>query len=545
MIKLLNGARLRLMIVNAANIIEVNKQYVDSLNVFPVPDGDTGTNMSLTMQSCAKEVAAVSNNHIADICASFSKGALRGARGNSGVILSQIIKGMAEVLATAQSDEIDIKLFSKSLTRGVDLAYKAVTNPKEGTMLTVIREMAEFAVSEYKNSKSVDELLNKTIAAGEISLAKTPDLLPVLKKAGVIDAGGRGLLIIFKGFYNALVGLEETTLAFSADSTNQSTGGFAAPHIDYSDLADIEFAYCTEFFIVNLKKNSNTQKVDKFREKLCTMGDSVTVVNDSELIKVHVHTNKPGAALTEGLKLGEIDSIKIDNMLEQTRALMGDNTNSNTAAKEELEQVAAKELTPFAIVAVCAGEGLAAAFKDLGVKKVVEGGQTMNPSSEDIALACDSCNAKTVFVLPNNKNIILAAEQAADLAKCNITVIKSTNVPQGISAALNFFDDGEVEEITEVMTASLQEVQAGAVTKAVRNANIDNLKIKEGDTIATVEGSVIEKGDNLNVVTKNLIENLLSRIATPSSITLYYGNNVTEHCAQTLTPSVIFKPPLF
>jgi len=523
MIKILNGANFRSMIINAANIIEVHKQHVDSLNVFPVPDGDTGTNMSLTMISAAKEVSACDTNHISDLCTALSKGALRGARGNSGVILSQILKGMATELGAAK--EVTVKKFAKALAFGAEVAYKAVTDPKEGTILTVIREMAEFATVEAKKTQSIEEFLDKVIEAGEVSLKKTPDLLPILKKAGVIDAGGRGLLVIFKGFYNALVGLEETVMAFS-DSVDGDLAFGEMPHFDYADLAEIEFAYCTEFFVINLKKKTTETDIDKLRESLTTIGDSVLVIGDLSMVKVHVHTNEPGVALTYALELGEVDKIKIDNMLEQNRALIG-------SQKEKLEL--------FGMVAVCAGEGLSAIFKDLIVDRVVEGGQTMNPSAEDIAIACDSIKAENVFVFPNNKNIILAAEQAKALSKRNIVVIPAKNVPQGINAVLAYNPEHSLEENTLDMNAAILEVKAGAVTTAVRSATIDDLKIKEGDIIATANSGIVGKGKSVKDVTEDLIDNLMHDSA--SNITLYYGSNVSEDEAEKLADELQTRHP--
>ncbi|MCL2847421.1 MAG: DAK2 domain-containing protein [Firmicutes bacterium] len=522
MIKILNGANFRSMIINAANIIEIHKQHVDSLNVFPVPDGDTGTNMSLTMISAAKEVSACDTNHISDLCTALSKGALRGARGNSGVILSQILKGFATELGSAK--EVSVKKFAKALMAGTEVAYKAVTDPKEGTILTVIREMAEFAVADAKKTQGIEDFLEKVIEAGEVSLKKTPDLLPVLKKAGVIDAGGRGLLVIFKGFYNALVGLEETEMAFN-DSAEELPFG-EIPHFDYADLAEIEFAYCTEFFVVNLKKKTTESDIDKLREALTSIGDSVLVIGDLSMVKVHVHTNEPGVALTYALELGEVDKIKIDNMLEQNRALIG-------SQKEKLE--------PFGMVAVCAGEGLSAIFKDLIVDQVVEGGQTMNPSAEDIAKAADKIKAENVFVFPNNKNIILAAEQAKVLSKRNIVVIPTRNVPEGINAVLAYNPENSLQDNILDMNSAIHEVKAGAVTTAVRSANIDDLKINEGDIIATVNSSIVSKGKSVSEVAEELVENLMHDNA--SNITLYYGSNVDEEQAQILADELQSNHP--
>lgn len=360
--KSINGATLRKMILNGAKLLDSNKEYVDSLNVFPVPDGDTGTNMSLTMVSAAKEVSNCPSNGLDALSDALSKGALRGARGNSGVILSQILKGMTTVFA--QSQEITSRTVSKALAAGTEVAYKAVTKPKEGTILTVVRAMSDHAKSITKKSIELPAFFESIIAAGEDMLKQTPEMLPVLKKAGVVDAGGRGLLIIFQGFYHALIGQEDTNIAF--DDSIQSGGSKydEQAHYDYNDLAEIEFAYCTEFFIVHLKKKTTEADIDRFRENLMTIGDCVLVIGDLNMVKVHVHSNEPGVVLTYALELGELDHLKIENMLEQNRALIGQK-------KEDLK--------PYGLVAVCAGEGLTNIFKDLLVDNVIEGGANHEP----------------------------------------------------------------------------------------------------------------------------------------------------------------------
>ncbi|MCL2256119.1 MAG: DAK2 domain-containing protein, partial [Firmicutes bacterium] len=318
----LTGALLRKMVINAAKLIDINKDHVDALNVFPVPDGDTGTNMSLTMMSCAKEVAACPSNGIEEICGAMSKGALRGARGNSGVILSQIIKGISNGIAGAKV--VNIKAFAKSLVQGSDIAYKSVTKPREGTMLTIIKALADSASIHSKKSMEFPEFLEKIIEDGEEMLKRTPDMLPILKKAGVVDAGGRGVLILFKGFLNILRGIEDVNLSFDDTVSAEFDEKFSeGAHFDFSDLAEIEFAYCTEFQIINIKKKTTEANIDRLREHLETIGDSVLVIGDIQFVKVHVHTNEPGVALTYALELGEVDKIKIDNMLEQNRDLVG------------------------------------------------------------------------------------------------------------------------------------------------------------------------------------------------------------------------------
>ncbi len=522
MVKSINGAMLRKMIINSAKLLETNKDYVDSLNVFPVPDGDTGTNMSLTMMSTAKEVSNCPSNNIDVLCDAMSKGALRGARGNSGVILSQIVKGMSSELS--QQKEITAKNLAKALASGTEVAYKAVTKPKEGTILTVVRAMSDAAAKITKKSIEVSEFLERVIDAGEEMLKQTPEMLPVLKKAGVIDAGGRGLLIIFKGFYNVLIGQEETNLTFD-DSVAEGSSKFdESAHFSYNDLAEIEFGYCTEFFVINLKKRTTEADIDRFRESLMTIGDCVLVIGDLNMVKVHVHTNEPGVALTYALELGEIDKIKIENMLEQNRALIGQK-------KEDLK--------PYGLVSVCAGEGLTNIFKDLLVDNVIEGGQTMNPSAEDIAVACDAVAAKDVFVFPNNKNIILAAEQAKALSKRNLHIIPTKNVPQGLSAVLAFNPEDTLENNETNMNESIASIKAGMVTYAVRSTQVDNFDLKEGDVIGIDSKNIVAKGEKVEKVTTDLIDKMMD--SNISNITLYFGNDVKEEDAEQIAKALSDK----
>ena len=519
--KSINGATFRKMILNGAKLLDINKQHVDSLNVFPVPDGDTGTNMSFTMLSAAKEVSNCPSNNIYALCNALSKGALRGARGNSGVILSQILKGMSTVLS--QSAEITAKSLAKAMSAGTEIAYKAVTKPKEGTILTVVRIMSEHAMKITKKSMEVVDFLQSVIDAGEEALKLTPELLPVLKKAGVVDAGGRGLLIIFQGFQHLLAGKEDANIAFD-DSIQVNNQYDEQAHFDYNDLAEIEFAYCNELFIINLHKKTTEADIDRLRENLMTIGDCVLVIGDLNMVKVHVHSNEPGTVLAYCLELGEIDRIKIENMLEQNRALIGQK-------KEELK--------PYGLVSVCAGEGLTSIFKDLLVDKIIEGGQTMNPSAEDIAKACDSIAAKDVFVLPNNKNIILAAEQAKALSKRTIHIIPTKNIPQGLSAVLAFNPDDTVENNETNMNEAISTIKAGLVTYAVRSTQIDNFKLKEGDIIGIDSKSIVAKGEKVEKVTKDLVEKMMD--SDVSNITLYFGDSVTEEEANAIAQDLTDK----
>ncbi|MCI9518804.1 MAG: DAK2 domain-containing protein [Clostridia bacterium] len=519
--KSINGATFRKMILNGAKLLDINKQHVDSLNVFPVPDGDTGTNMSLTMLSASKEVSNCPSNNIDALCDALSKGALRGARGNSGVILSQILKGMATVLS--QSGEITARNFAKAMAAGTEIAYKAVTKPKEGTILTVVRTMSEHAMKITRKNIEVPEFLESVIAAGEESLKMTPELLPVLKKAGVVDAGGRGLLIIFQGFHHLLIGQEDTNIEFDDSIQANSQYGEQA-HFDYNDLAEIEFGYCNELFIINLHKKTTEADIDRLREKLMTIGDCVLVIGDLNMVKVHVHSNEPGSVLAYCLELGEIDRVKIENMLEQNRALIGQK-------KEELK--------PYGLVSVCAGEGLTNIFKDLLVDEIIEGGQTMNPSAEDIAKACDGIAAKDIFVLPNNKNIILAAEQAKALSKRTIHIIPTKNIPQGLSAVLAFNPEDSAANNEAAMIEAISGIKAGMVTYAVRSTQIDDFNLKEGDIIGIDSKSIVAKGEKVEKVTKDLVEKMMD--GDVSNITLYFGDAVSEEEANAIAQELTDK----
>jgi|LGVF01.2.fsa_nt_gb DAK2 domain fusion protein YloV len=507
--KNINGASFRKMIMASASLLEDNKSYVDSLNVFPVPDGDTGTNMSLTLKSACSEVVACPNNNLDSLAEAFSKGSLRGARGNSGVILSQIIKGFCSVIK--EETEISTKTFAKALDKGAEVAYKAVTKPKEGTMLTVIRVMAEHALKLAKKYSDNEEFLQKVLEEGEKILAETPEMLPVLKKAGVVDAGGRGVLIIFTGFYKVLTNDETLDIKFEKDLINESN--FENFHINLNDLEDIEFGYCTEFMVIQMKKKTTLAEIDKMREKLMEIGDSVIAIGDLELVKVHVHTNEPNLALGYALELGEINNLKIDNMVEQNREL-------------KAKQASMQKLKEFGMVAVAAGEGLSAIFKDLGVDFVIKGGQTMNPSADDIAKAVNRVPAKNVFVFPNNKNIILASEQAKALTSKNLIVIPTKSVPEGISATLCFNEDVTAEDNMQAMIMGISGVETGSVTYAVRNTSLDGFDLVEGDIIGLNNKAILAKGVKIDDTVKDLVEKMIDEDFV--NITLFYGEDVNE-----------------
>ena len=524
--KTINSTEFRKMILVGAKQLEINRAKVDALNVFPVPDGDTGTNMSLTMQSAVKELSLCQSNTFSEICNSVSKGALKGARGNSGVITSQILKGICNVLGK-EDKEVDVKTFAKAMEQGTKVAYGAVSVPKEGTILTVTRMMSEYAVKNAGKKKNFEEFFRDVIAEGDRALALTPELLPVLKKAGVVDSGGVGLMTIFKGFNAALTGeeVEETVMEAVSDGDEGEFGDNSS--IIGMDLGEIQYAYCTEFFIINLKKSTTLSAIDRLREKLMTLGDSVICIGDLELVKVHVHTNQPGKALTYALELGELDRPKIENMLEQNRQLK---------AKMDAEK---KEM---GMLAICTGAGLSEIFKELFVDRIIEGGQTMNPSASDIANAAQKINAEHIFVFPNNKNIILAAEQAKSLIENKtIHVIPTKNVPQGFAAALEFNPEVSAEENKTNMIHALDNVKVGQVTYAVRNTSLNGFSIKEGDIIGLDDKKVLAKSHSLEETVMKLIGRMKEDFH--QVITLYYGEDVKEEEAEALVAAIAEKYP--
>lgn len=518
----IDTSRVREMFEGGALNLENNINLVNSLNVFPVPDGDTGTNMTMTMTSSVKEMAAVEENRMDLVCQALAKGALRGARGNSGVILSQIFKGMASVLG--DSDEVTTKIFARALKAGSDSAYDAVTYPKEGTILTVIRLVAQYSVKISSKKSNFEDFFKLILTKGAEVLDATPDMLPVLKKAGVVDAGGKGLLLILEGMYNVLTGVKmEKTAETEAVSLPemQSEGEFTDSH----DPDEIHFQYCTEFFIINLFKKTTLSDIDKLRDKLNKIGDCVIVVGDLSLVKVHVHTNNPDKALGYALQLGELDKPKIENMVEQNKAL---------------KKKKKAPLKPTALVSICTGDGIAKIFKELRVDKILEGGQTMNPSVSNIVDLVDSVGAKTVYILPNNGNIVLAAEQAKELTKAKLVVIATKNIPQGIAAAMNFNHDANEEENTEMMRRAIQNVRSGQVTHSVRDTEMDGFELKNGDIIGIYD-KIVAKGSDINEVTKALVEKMLTDDS--ASISLYYGEGVDKETADKLVEELTEEYP--
>ena len=522
MIKTITGAVFARMIIAASKLLDVNRESIDTLNVFPVPDGDTGTNMSLTMQSAIKELKACKSNHLADLADAVSRGALRGARGNSGVITSQIFRGFCAVVK--EGNEIDTRTFAKALKNATDIAYSAVSKPKEGTILTVSRMISEHAISVCGKIKDMETFMTEIIAKGEEALKLTPELLPVLKRAGVVDSGGAGLVTIYKGMYKGLIGEE---IEGAQDEQPEVKVDSSVEHADILNLGTIEFGYCTEFFIINLKKKTTLADIDRLREYLMSIGDCVLVIGDLEFVKVHVHTNAPGNAITKALQLGEVDKVKIENMLEQNRELI---------KKYEAEK---KEM---GMLSICSGQGLADIFKDINVDRIIEGGQTMNPSAQDIADAIIKINAENIFVFPNNKNIILAAEQSKSLVEGKkIYVVPTKNVPQGIAAALAFDPEISADENFIKMIHESDRITAGQVTYAVRNAKVDGFSLSKGDIIGLDNKKVLAKGNDIAAVTVNLIEKM--REHGHSLINLYYGSDVNEEDANALQATVQEKYP--
>ncbi len=521
----IGGAMLKEMFLTGAALLEKNRAYIDSLNVFPVPDGDTGTNMSMTMQSAVKEIQNCKGTNVSDIAAAASLGALKGARGNSGVILSQILRGFARALSG--KEEMAPENFAAALTTGTEAAYKAVMKPKEGTMLTVARMMAEAVTKEANEGANLYKLIDVMIDEGERALLLTPELLPVLKEAGVVDSGGKGLVTILRGFKMVIDGEEvDEYVPAPQQNTAEITGNEEGA--DLEALDDIEFGYCTEFFIIHLDESFSEADLDKLREKLMKIGDSVVVAHDSDFIKIHVHSNCPGKILQLALRLGEIDRIKIENMREQNRELLAN------MKKNEKEN---------ALVAVSISDGIDEVYKAIGVNNLISGGQTMNPSIDSITKAIRRANARNVFVLPNNSNIIMAAQQAAAISDRNVIVIPSKTMMQGLSAALAYSDDVDVETNTERMTAAIKQVLSGSVTYAVRDTQFNGEKISQGDIIGLLDNVITKVGTSVDSVAVELLCSMIENKGDDCMATIFYGEGADEDSAQAVADAVNEKYP--
>lgn len=505
------------MVVNASNKLEEQKEYVNALNVFPVPDGDTGTNMSMTFRTAVSELKNINDMSLSEVSRKLAKGALMGARGNSGVILSQIFRGIAKGLEG--KNEANALEFANSLMEGSKSAYKAVMRPTEGTILTIVRAAGESAIKS--NQSDITELLGEVCKYSKLILDKTPEMLPVLKKAKVVDAGGMGLLIILQGMYEALQqGMELVEVKEIKETSMES----AAKNLGEQN---IKFGYCTEFFI-----RSNNGDINKFKNNIETMGDSMVVVSDEDIIKVHIHTNDPGWVLSQAIKLGELSKIKIDNMREQHRHVLSIEDNSYSgekAAASENKEIPSKnevELKKYAFISVAMGEGIKNIFEDLGVDFIIEGGQTMNPSTQDILECINNINAENIFILPNNKNIIMAANQAAELSDKSVKVVSTKTIPQGITAVTVFNPDGDLDANIKAMEEAINSVTSGSVTYAVRDTEMDGKIIKEGNILGLVEGKIQEVGENMFVVCQDIIEHMVSEES--ELITILYGKDCEE-----------------
>lgn len=511
---MIDGATLKECIVAAASMLEARKQRLNDLNVFPVPDGDTGTNMSLTMKSVLKEVLAVTDVTVPNISAAASRGALKGARGNSGVILSQLLRGMAMPLANVEL--VDGNTLAAAMRQGVEMAYKAVMKPKEGTILTVARVIADACQNEARNSNSVYSVIDTALTEGEKILKQTTEMLPQLKKAGVVDAGGQGLLFIYTAYSKVIHG-EYIPDEFAQEAEAAQPSSPAQWQSDENDLENITFAYCTEFFIKNLYDFVTDNEIDKLRNMLGKIGDSLVVVGDKELVKIHVHTNTPGKALQYAIQLGELDGIKIENMVIQHREIM-----AQRAANRK----------PIGISAVVAGDGLSAIFKDIGVDDIIEGGQTMNPSTEDILNQVKAINADSVIVLPNNSNIIMAAQQVQNFTEQKVFVVPSKSVPQGIAAMLVFNPEADAQTNYENMCGAISDVKTGLVTFAVRDTVIDGQAIAQGDILGLYNGNIVKSGKDINGVALELISAMLEE--DNDLVSVYYGEDIPQEQAEQL-----------
>ena len=530
--RVLSAKELKKAFLAGANQLNAKKDLINELNVFPVPDGDTGTNMSMTILSAAKEVAAIEDGKMKDICKAMSGGSLRGARGNSGVILSQLIRGFTKELTEAK--EVDSLVLAKGFQRAVETAYKAVMKPKEGTILTVAKGMADKIMELALTEEEILPLMEKVYAHGEEVLKHTPDLLPVLKEAGVVDSGGAGLMALMEGALRSLRG-EKIVL----DLELKESGAVSAllgerKNKGEISTADIRFGYCTEF-MVNGDHSFTDEEVDELRTYLMGIGDSIVCFSDEEIIKVHVHTNHPGDAFEKGLSLGYLSKMKVDNMrLEHHELLIED--ASRIAAMEKLEEEEKPmERKAFGFVAVCSGEGLENIFRDLGADQVVSGGQSMNPSTEDLVNAVEKINAEHIYILPNNKNIILAAEQVCSILEDQaITVLRSTTIPQGISALIAFQEDLSAEENAENMTESLKAVSSGEITYAVRDTTIDGREIHSGDILFLGDKGLLSAAKDILSAAKEA----LPKMGEGEILSLYYGEDIKAEDAEELVSEI-------
>lgn len=539
----INSKLLARMFLAGAKNLDSKKDWINELNVFPVPDGDTGTNMTMTIMSAAKEVSSLTNPTMAELAKAISSGSLRGARGNSGVILSQLFRGFCKVIK--EYDEIDVTILCEACQKAVETAYKAVMKPKEGTILTVAKGAAEKALELSDETEDVVTFVEEVIKQAEYVLDQTPEMLPVLKQAGVVDSGGQGLVQVLKGAYDALIGKE-------IDYTIEGAPTGAAPaKISAETEAEIKFGYCTEFIIVlNAPMSDNEEHA--YKAFLESIGDSIVVVADDEIVKTHVHTNDPGLALQKALSFGSLSKIKIDNMREEHQEkLIKDSQKlaaQQKAEEEAYEAAQADEKTnnmpakEMGFVSVSIGEGMNEVFRGLGVDYLIEGGQTMNPSTEDMLNAIEHVNAKTVFILPNNKNIIMAANQAVDLVEDKqIIVIPTKTIPQGITALVNYIPDHSAEENKEQMMAEIENVKTGQVTYAVRDTEIDGKTIKQNDFMGIGDKSILSVGTDLRATTLEMVDAMVDEDS--AIVSIYFGSDSDEDSANELAAAIEEKYP--
>ncbi len=522
------------MFLAGAKNLENQKEYINELNVFPVPDGDTGTNMTMTIMSAAREVSGLGEDPgMAALCKAISSGSLRGARGNSGVILSQLFRGFTKVIQN--TDKIDAAVLTESCEKAVETAYKAVMKPKEGTILTVARGIAEKARELLDDGVTdLEEFAGRILEHGRFVLSQTPELLPVLKQAGVVDSGGQGLIEVLSGAYDALLGKE---IDFSINPAAAS-GSSAKPNMEAQAEADIKYGYCTEFIIL-LNKTFNIKTEMDFKAYLESIGDSIVCVCDGEVVKVHVHTNDPGLAIQKGLKYGQLSNMKIDNMrLEHQEKLF-------KAAEKEAAAAPAKPAEPpkkAGFIAISAGDGLSEIFQSIGVDHIIEGGQTMNPSTADILSAVDQVNAENVFLFPNNKNIILAARQAAELTtEKNLLVIPTKTIPQGITAMINYMEGSTVDENEETMIREIEKVKTGQVTYAVRDTVIDDKAIKKDDYMGVGDNGILANGADLDTVVLETTDAMVD--GESELISVYYGSDVSAEAAEAVRAKLAGRYP--
>ncbi|MBS1338381.1 MAG: DAK2 domain-containing protein [Lachnospira sp.] len=540
----IDAALVQKMFLAGAKNLESKKEWINDLNVFPVPDGDTGTNMTMTIMSAAKEVSSIANPTMENLAKAISTGSLRGARGNSGVILSQLLRGFTKEMSSLK--EITVENLAAATQRATETAYKAVMKPKEGTILTVARGISEKAAEVASQTENLEEALLTIIEHAEYVLSTTPDLLPVLKEAGVVDSGGQGLVVVLRGMYDALTGkVTEFDISEPKADISEKTQVKGAA----IDNVDIKFGYCTEFIIM-LDKEFNEKTEQEFKAFLSSIGDSIVCVALDDIVKVHVHTNHPGQAFEKALEYGQLTKMKVDNMREEHNQKVVEQAEVQAAIASEAQKKNGKPIASnqpkkdFGFVTIVAGEGLAEIFKGLGVDSVIEGGQTMNPSTEDILNAADSVNADVVFVLPNNKNIILAAQQAASIVEGKkIVVIPTKTIPQGITAMINFEATRSAKENEDAMVESLSTVATGQLTYAVRDTSIDGKEIKNGDIMGLGDSGLLAVGKDIDSTLIEMLDEMMKENDEAELISVYYGEDVTEEDAEAVVAKIEEKYP--